>query len=73
MMSWLPARQHLVPDLRAEGEHVDESQGTNAWDNVKPTTDIWLIPRVDPNAGKAPVELWENEVGADGYVVPFNS
>ena len=22
------------PDLRAEGEHVDESEGTNAWDNV---------------------------------------
>ncbi|WGM21498.1 hypothetical protein QEH68_04790 [Paenarthrobacter sp. OM7] len=58
------------PDLRAKGEHVDESQGTNAWDNVEPTTDIWLIPRVDPNAGKIPVELWGDEVGNDGYVHP---
>ena len=58
------------PDLRAEGEHVDESEGTNAWDNVEPTVDVWLIPRVDPNAGKAPVELWGDEVGADGYLSP---
>ena len=58
------------PDLRGRGEHVDESQGTNAWDDVEPTLDIWLIPRVDPNAGKAPVELGGEEVGVDGYVNP---
>ena len=58
------------PDLRAEGEHVDESEGTNAWDNVEPTVDVWLLPRVDPNAGKAPVELWGDEVRADGYINP---
>lgn len=60
------------PDLRATGEHVDQSEGTNAWDNVEPTTDIWLVPRVDPNAGKAPVELWGDEIGADGYTNPFS-
>jgi hypothetical protein len=58
------------PDLRAEGQHVDESEGTNAWDNVEPTFDIWLTPRVDPNAGRAPVELWGDAVGPDGYVHP---
>lgn len=58
------------PDLRTQGEHVDESEGANAWDNVEPTTDIWLIPRLDPNAGKAPVELWGDRVEADGYVNP---
>ncbi|MDJ0458493.1 hypothetical protein PUN71_014920 [Arthrobacter sp. NQ7] len=61
------------PDLRAEGEHVDESEGTNAWDNVEPTVDVWLIDRDDPNAGKAPVELWGDEVGADGYINPSTS
>jgi hypothetical protein len=60
------------PDLRPRGEHTDESEGTNAWDNVEPTVDIWLIPRVDPNAGKAPVQLWGNEQGADGYVNAFS-
>ncbi|WP_146117216.1 hypothetical protein [Arthrobacter sp. MYb23] len=58
------------PDLRAKGKYVDESEGTNAWDNVEPTTDIWLIPRADPNSGKAPVELWGDQVGPDGYVNP---
>lgn len=58
------------PDLRVGGDHGDESEGTNAWDEVEPTTDIWLIPRADPNAGKAPVELWGDEVGPDGYVNP---
>lgn len=57
-------------DVRAAGEHMDDSEGTNAWDIVEPTIDIWLIPRVDPNAGKAPVELWGDEVGADGYINP---
>jgi hypothetical protein len=58
------------PDLRVMGMHVDESQGTNAWDKVEPTTEVWLIPRVDPNAGKTPVELRRDEVGGDGYVHP---
>ncbi|KQQ81461.1 hypothetical protein ASF64_12245 [Arthrobacter sp. Leaf137] len=58
------------PDLRIDGEHVDESQGTNAWDHVEPTLDVWLIPRVDPNAGKTPVDLWGDKVGSDGYIHP---
>ncbi|GAA5200873.1 hypothetical protein GCM10023346_44000 [Arthrobacter gyeryongensis] len=66
---WLPG-DFQRRGLRAEGEHADESEGTNAWDIVEPTIDIWLIPRVDPNAGKAPVELWGDEVGPGGYVNP---
>ncbi|NMM91589.1 hypothetical protein B2J88_46080 [Rhodococcus sp. SRB_17] len=63
-----PTRPH--PDLRNPNEHVDESEGLNAWDDVEPTTDIWLLPRTDPNAGKAPREVWAGTVSADGYVNP---
>lgn len=75
---WLTAEELAAgptaprPDLRNPGEHGDESEGTNAWDNVEPTVDTWLIPRADPNAGKAPVELWRDEVSKDGYVDPFS-
>jgi hypothetical protein len=54
------------------GKHADESEGHNAWDNVEPTTDIWLIPRPDRNAGRTPRESWAEPDGTNGYVNPWD-
>lgn len=74
---WLTADELAVgpaaprPDMRMQGEHLDGSEGTNAWDHIEPTIDLWLVPRADPNAGKAPVELWEDEIDPQGqYLNP---
>jgi hypothetical protein len=74
---WLTAEE-LAPgptaprdDLRQDGAWADESEGTNAWDNVEPTTDVWLVPRVDPNTGIAPVET-DDEPASNGYTDPFD-
>lgn len=57
---WLTADQLAAgptaahPDTRRPGEHVDDSDGSNAWDASYPRRDVWLVPREDPNAGIAP-------------------
>ncbi len=76
MILWLAAGELAagptapLPDLHTHGEHIDESEGAHAWDNVEPTTDIWLIPRVDPNAGKALVERGETRLAPTAMSIP---
>lgn len=55
-------------DVRRDGEHSDEDEGPNAWDEVVPMTTLWLGIRDDPNGGRAP-----NTSGDNGYREPFNA
>lgn len=59
-------------DLRLPGSWPDESEGCNAWDTHEPTTDVWLVPRVDPNAGFAPGEVGAGVVAPDDYSSPLD-
>lgn len=58
-----------APDTRGPnpdtGEYVN---GANAWDDVVPRSDVWLVPRADPNAGKVPQEHGDE----GGYVQPWS-
>lgn len=65
---WLRAEELSGPrteppvDDRASTELPEVGQNLNAWDHQKPEVGIWLAPRAfDPNAGKAPVEIWSRE------------
>ena len=50
-------------DVRREGEHGNDDEGPNAWDDdAGETRRVRLVVRTDPNAGTAP-----NEDGDDGY------
>jgi hypothetical protein len=50
------------PDDRASAPAVATGQNLNAWDHAEPEVSIWLAPRAfDPNAGKAPVEVWSDD------------
>lgn len=61
-----PGPRLPIPDPRpAERPAREYVDGVNAWDDVVPTTNVWLVPRQDPNAGIAP-----NEDGAGGYREP---
>lgn len=50
-----------VPDLRQDGLPADWSEGTVAWNETMPTLKVWLVPREDPNAGLAPIGLWDTD------------
>lgn len=41
-------------DPRRRGEWVAEDGGANAWDDAYEDDLVWLVPRDDPNAGRAP-------------------
>ncbi|MEV6099360.1 hypothetical protein [Nocardia sp. NPDC051981] len=41
-------------DVRRAGEHGNDDEGPNAWDDPMPMTAVWLGIRNDPNAGLAP-------------------
>lgn len=58
-------------DLRAEGEHQDWSEGTNAWANKHPLAHIWLIPREDPNAGLVPQDLFSGDEPVGKFTNPW--
>lgn len=50
------------PDDRASIAAVETGQNLNAWDHTKPEATLWLAERAfDPNAGKAPVEVYGDE------------
>lgn len=59
---WLTAEEFLAgptappTETRRPGEHVAEDEGPNAWDEVHPTRDVWLVERTDPNTGLTPSE-----------------
>lgn len=59
---WLTADEFLAgptappADTRRPGEHVAQDEGPNAWDEVHPTRDVWLVERIDPNTGRTPSE-----------------
>lgn len=53
-------------DVRRPGEHGNDDEGPNAWDDVEPLRAVRLTVRPDPNAGRAP-----NERGDGGYRSPF--
>lgn len=60
-------------DLRAAGSWIDESEGCNAWDERDPRSDVWLVPRTDPNAGIIPQEFFDSEPATAGYTNPFDA
>lgn len=53
-------------DVRRDGEHENDDEGPNAWDDEVPQDRVGLVLREDPNAGKAP-----NEDGDDDYQDPL--
>lgn len=56
------ARTAPPVDDRASTALPEVDQNLNAWDHQKPEVGIWLAPRAfDPNAGKAPVETWNQD------------
>ena len=57
-------------DVRREGEHEAEDGGPNAWDIEEPTTEVWLVEREDPNAGRVPVDAEEGRQDSD-YTQPY--
>lgn len=59
---------HPPIDVRREGEWDATDEGLNAWDYRYPVTSVWLADRIDPNAGRAPVETPDE---GDGYESPF--
>lgn len=62
-----------LEDLRDEDDYEDESEGCNAWDQIEPKVDIYLVPRNDPNAGLAPQEVEAGESDPQtGYASPRN-
>lgn len=63
-------------DLREPGTFVDESEGCGAWDQLDwaepvDVCNVWLLPRVDPNAGLAPHDVMFGETAENGYVSPY--
>lgn len=57
-------------DTRRPGEHTATDEGPNAWDVLEPTLEVWLLDRLDPNAGQAPVEPLD-AAETRGYVSPL--
>lgn len=56
-------------DPRRDGEHGDDDEGPNAWDEFgHPTSPVFLVERDDPNAGKAPVEYGDDS----DYTAPYD-
>jgi hypothetical protein len=61
------------PDVRPPGSPDAGWMGCNAWDDVHPTTGVWLAERVgDPNVGVPPVEVWSWE-GSTAYQEPLDA
>ncbi|GAA2013419.1 hypothetical protein [Brevibacterium samyangense] len=55
-------------DVRRTGEHVDTSEGVNAWDSQPAEEKVWLVANGDPNVGTAPTE----DDDESDYVDPFD-
>jgi hypothetical protein len=56
-------------DDRGSAPVVETGQNLNAWDHTKPEVLVWMAERTfDPNAGKAPVEVYGDE---DAPTTPY--
>ena len=59
---WLTKEEFLAgptappADTRRPGEHEAQDEGPNAWDEIQPTLNVWLVERQDPNTGLVPSE-----------------
>lgn len=59
-------------DLRRPGTGPAEPELCNAWDHYAPPSEVWLVPRDDPNAGLAPQDL-KGRAAPDGYTHPLDA
>ncbi len=58
-------------DDRGSAPAVETGQNLNAWDHTKPEVLVWMAERsFDPNAGKAPVEVYGDEDAPPAPYVP---